>query len=83
MLDNNNHLALLDEMFNDKLESFKDKLSFALETLASINNSIKDLGGLDKDRENNIRLIQFEIDEINSANLVDGEEDQLKERIIK
>ena len=47
----------------------------------NINNSIKELGGLDADREKNIQLIQFQIDEINNANLKENEEDDLKSQI--
>jgi len=83
LLDFNNHLALLDEMFEDKLAENKDKLSALLDKLKSINNSINDLGGLDKDRENNIKLLQFQIDEIDKANLYENEEDELKDKILK
>jgi len=83
LLDFNNHLALLDEMFEDKLAENKDKLSALLDKLKSINNSINDLGGLDKDRENNIKLLQFQIDEIDKANLYENEEDELKDKILR
>lgn len=80
LLDSKNHLSLLDEMVND-IDKTKSKLLQLLENLKSINNSIKSLGGLDKDRENNIRLIEFEIDEITKAELYDGEEEELKNKL--
>ena len=83
LLDSNNHLTLLDEMFKDKLYLKFQELELLLSRLNSINTSIKDLGGLDKDRENNIRLLQFQIDEINEANLFDGEEEDLKDKITR
>ncbi len=81
LLDSKNHLRLLDEMIEDALETDKVKLATCLDSLNNINKSIHELGGLDKDRENNIKLLQFEIDEINNAELYDGEEEELKSKL--
>lgn len=81
LLDNSNHLSLIDEIFCDKLTSLKSELAKMLDELDNINKSIKDLGGLDKDRENNIQLLQFQIKEINDANLKYDEEEELKAKI--
>ena len=81
LLDSKNHLRLLDEMMEDSLRDKKDKLAICLDRLSVINKSIHELGGLDKDRENNIKLLQFEIDEINNAELYDGEEEELKSKL--
>lgn len=79
LLDSKNHLSLLDEMI-ENTKPLKEKLSSLLGSLKTINMEIKTLGGLDKDRENNIRLIEFEIKEIEDANLYDGEEEDLKSK---
>ena len=68
-------------MMEDSLLKDKQVLGLELEKLNDINKSISELGGLDKDRENNIKLLQFEIDEINNAELYDGEEEELKSRL--
>lgn len=81
LLDSKNHLRLLDEMIEDSLSKDKQVLGLELEKLNAINKSISELGGLDKDRENNIKLLQFEIDEINNAELYDGEEEELKSKL--
>ena len=81
LLDSKNHLRLLDEMISDSVSADKKDLAVELEKLSSINNSIYELGGLDKDRENSIRLLQFEIDEITNAELYDGEEEELKSKL--
>ncbi|MBE5738380.1 MAG: DNA repair protein RecN [Clostridiales bacterium] len=81
LLDSKNHLSLLDEIIGESLVDDKAKLSENLDKLHGINSQIKELGGLDKDRENNIKLIQFEIDEIDNANLYDGEEEELKSKL--
>ncbi len=82
LLDSSNHLTLLDAMFEDKLLEHKNILSEQLLELKTINEQIKELGGLDKDRENNIRLLEFQIKEIEDANLYDGLEEELKTKIV-
>ena len=82
LLDSNNHLSLLDAMFEDSLQEHKDTLAEYLQELHNINAQIRELGGLDKDRENNIRLLEFQIKEIDEANLYDGLEEELKNKIV-
>lgn len=81
LLDTNNHLALIDSMIGENIDNKKLELTQKLSELQNINNSIKELGGLDADREKNIQFIQFQIDEINNANLKENEEDDLKSQI--
>ena len=81
LLDSSNHLRLIDEIFSNELISNKNKLQELSSELQIINNDIKQLGGLDIDRENNIRFLEFQIDEITSANLEIGQEEELKSKI--
>ena len=81
LLDTNNHLSLIDSMIGQAVDNKKIELNNKLLELQNINNSIKELGGLDVDREKNIQFIQFQIDEINNANLKDNEEEDLKSQI--
>lgn len=81
LLNTENHLGIIDALIEDKLSSDKSNLKEHLLKLSNINNDIKELGGLDKDRENNIKLLQFQIDEISNANLQLDEEDILKNKI--
>jgi len=78
LLDNSNHLSLLDQMFEEKLEPNKKILKQLKNDLLDVNNKIKELGGLDKDRENNINLLEFQLKEISDANLYVGLEEELK-----
>lgn len=82
LLDSNNHLSLLDSMFENKLNECKESLSNMLSGLNEINNSIKELGGLDKDRESSISFLEFQLNEIDNANLKIGEEEELKSKIL-
>ena len=81
LLNPENHLAIIDGLIEDSLREQKSILAKSLQELNSINSQIKELGGIDKDRENNIRLLEFQIDEINNANLKVGEEEELKDKI--
>lgn len=81
LLNPENHLGIIDSIIEGKLVPSKDKLKICLQKLDSINSQIKELGGLDKDRENNIRLLQFQIDEISNADLKLDEEENLKNQI--
>ena len=81
LLNPDNHLSILDSIFEKKLEADKLALSEKLEELSKINYQINELGGIDKDRENNIRLLEFQIDEITNANLKPDEEEDLKNKI--
>ena len=82
LLDNANHLELIDKMFEEKLLVDKNMLFDLKSDLEEIDKSIFELGGLDKDRENNIRFIEFQINEIEEANLYNGLEEELKTKIL-
>lgn len=81
LLNPDNHLSLVDGILEDELVSDKLKLKELLFRLQELNSNIKELGGLDADRENTINLLQFQIDEIKNANLQENEEDELKSKI--
>ena len=81
LLDPNNHLKIIDDLIADKLSPHKDELATKLSELHRINSDISSLGGIDKDRENNIRLLEFQIKEIEDADLKENEEDELKSKI--
>ncbi len=81
LLNPDNHLSIIDGLMEDSLISEKNNLSECLQSLSSINAQIKELGGIDVDRENNIKLLQFQIDEIEKANLKEDEEENLKQQI--
>lgn len=81
LLNPENHLGIIDGLIEDKLSENKKSLNSALMNLSNVNNEIKELGGLDKDREDTIRLLQFQISEITDADLKIDEEDDLKNQI--
>lgn len=82
LLNSNNHLSILDSMFENVLVDKKNYLCLKLQELRDINQSIKELGGLDKDRDNTIKFLEFQIAEIDNANLKVGDEEELKAKIL-
>lgn len=80
LLDTKSHLSFLDA-FNEKLlEEDKSKLSNLINELLGIKNSIKLIGGDGEERLRNIDILKYQINEIASANLKIGEDDELSER---
>lgn len=78
LLNPKNHLILLDGFQEKTIDELKLTLNQLLADLKSVNENIELLGGLDEDREKNIELIQFDIKEIENANLREGEEEDLE-----
>ena len=68
LLDPQNHLKIIDDLISDKLNTNKELLSSKLEELDNINKQISYLGGIDKERENNRKLLEFQIKKIENAN---------------
>jgi DNA repair protein RecN (Recombination protein N) len=75
------HLELLDRFaeIEDELADYKG--SFAL--LAKVRRQLSTLRASEKDKADRIELLKFQVEEINAANLVTGEEQQLLEERIR
>jgi len=81
LLNAENHLCLFDSVFEKEFSQLKIIIQEKLVALKDINDNIKLLGGLDSDRDNNISLLKYQIQEIDNANLYDGEDDEIKNKI--
>lgn len=81
LLNSNNHLSLLDSYAKDTLLKDKEKLSELLSKKKEIEKEILSLGGDDKDRERTLDLLDYQIKEIENANLKEGEDEQLENDI--
>lgn len=81
LLNPENHLSIIDGIIEDSLSLKKSELAISLNQLYEINKEIRELGGIDADRESNIKLLQFQIEEIANADLKINEEDELKNQI--
>lgn len=58
----------------------KSDLKQKLNNLSEVNNSIEKLGGIGEGKNSKIELLNFEIEEIENANLRIGEDDELNEK---
>ena len=76
----NNHLALLDSFIGREAEEYLKTLSSYFDELQEIDKKIKALGGDDTERNRLKEILKFQIDEIENANLMTGEEEELKEK---
>lgn len=76
----NNHLALLDSFIGREAEEHLKTLNSYFDELQEIDKKIKALGGDDAERNRLKEILKFQIDEIESANLMTGEEEELKEK---
>lgn len=79
LLDVKNHIKIIDSL-NPKIDSVKEQLKTHIDKVKDINNQIADLGGEGEDKQHNIQLLQHEINEIEMAELKEGEEEQLLSR---
>ncbi|HIT62782.1 MAG TPA: DNA repair protein RecN [Candidatus Caccovivens faecavium] len=76
----NNHLALLDSFIGREAEEHLKTLNSYFDELQEIDKKIKALGGDDAERNRLKEILKFQIDEIENANLITGEEEELKEK---
>lgn len=81
LLNSNNHLSLLDSYAKDSLLKDKEELCELLSKKKEIEKEILSLGGDDKDRERTLDLLDYQIKEIENANLKEGEDEQLENDI--
>lgn len=77
LLKESNQLKLLDSVVGQRLEEEKQVLSDYLRQKRSIDERIQMLGGDETERSRRIELLKYQIDEIESVDLKDGEEEEL------
>ena len=81
LLNNKKHLSLLDKFGGDDVLQLKSEYIKVYEEFKSLQKSILDLGGDDSERERLKEIYQFQIKEIENANLIVGEEEEIRDRI--
>ena len=81
LLNVNNHLLLLDKFAGAEVDSLKKEVEINFERLKSVEQKISSLGGNEAERERTKDILQFQINEIESADLKMGEDVELKEKL--
>ncbi|MBQ4270088.1 MAG: DNA repair protein RecN [Clostridia bacterium] len=80
LLKESNQLKTLDNVIGESISIEKQKLSELLAERKRINEQIAVLGGDEKERGRTLDILKFQIDEIETVDLKDGEEDELTAR---
>lgn len=81
LLNANNHLSFLDKFAGGEVEDLKKNVAAALDQLREVEDKIKSIGGNEQERAREKDILQFQIDELENANLKVGEEEELRERL--
>ncbi len=77
LLKESNQLKTLDSVIGQELQEKKQALSVLLKEKREIEERIKLLGGDEQERGRRLDILRFQIDEIESVDLKDGEEEEL------
>lgn len=81
LLKSKNHLLMLDEYGNKFLCEIKENVRELYQQCTEIKNKISRLGGNEFERERTISLLDYQINEIEDANLKIGEDEAIQERL--
>lgn len=77
LLKESNQLILLDSIAGECVKEIKGRLSVALEKRRAILSDLKKLGGDVRERERRLEILRYQIDEIERAELKEGEDEEL------
>ena len=80
LLDESNHIKYLDRYCKDKLSLIKERYINLYNEYMSLDMELKSNYGNEKERKRMIDLLDYEITEIDNANLKIGEEKELEEK---
>lgn len=83
LLNDKNHLSILDSYDEEKTSELKNQVGKLLRESHDIDEKINSLGGDQATRERDIDLLDYSINEIESANLIVGEDEELSKNIAK
>lgn len=81
MAKSKNHIKILDSYKPETLNVFKNSLLPLIEQINDIDDEIKKLGGSEDNRARRIDILKYQIDEIENANLKEGEPEELEETL--
>lgn len=80
LLSEDNQLKVIDGLLGDKAQKIKENLSALIAEKKELKAKIAELGGDESERERQLDLLNYQITEIESANLREGEFEELKTR---
>ncbi|MDE7167480.1 MAG: DNA repair protein RecN [Clostridia bacterium] len=80
LLSEDNQLKVIDGLLGDKAQKIKEDLAALIAEKKGLKVKIAELGGDESERERQLDLLNYQINEIESANLKEGEFEELKTR---
>lgn len=80
LLNENNQLKLIDILLGEKAENVKRQLAEIISEKRGYTEKMASLGGNAEERERKLDLLDYQIKEIESADIKEGEAEELKER---
>ena len=84
LLENKEHIKYLDNFIGEEIEKLKQEYKTYYERRMVIKKELDENYGDEKQRQRKLDLLKYQFEEIEDANLIDGEEDELnnKQKII-
>lgn len=80
LLDSSKHIGYLDSFIGERIEEKRKQYSVLFEKYNEIHHELNQNYGDDKERQRKLDLLQYQLNEIEKANLKVGEEDELQEK---
>lgn len=81
MLESSNHIHYLDYFGNDIIKAPLEKYKLIYESYLQIKNKITNLSNIQGETDKIADFIKYQVDEINNAKLIIGEDEELQKRI--
>ena len=83
ILEQSSHIKFLDDYIGEKIEEIKKEYLEKYNRYVDIKEELKNNYGDDKEKQRKLDLLNYQVNEIEEANLEDGEEEKLDEKLKK
>ncbi|MBO5927147.1 MAG: AAA family ATPase, partial [Clostridia bacterium] len=80
LLNKSNQLKVLDGFIGNEITAVKEEISPIILEIKNLQEILSNLGGSLQDREIKLDLLSYQIKEIENANLIEGEEEELENK---
>ncbi len=80
LLDNKKHLGYLDGFAGEKIQQLKEKYKLCYTEYNKIKKELKENLGDEKEKQRELDLLKYQINEIEEAKLKEGEDEELEEK---
>ncbi len=83
ILDPESHIKFLDDYIGEKMDNLKKQYLEKYNRYVQIKEELRENYGDDKEKQRKLDLLQYQLNEIQEANLYQGEEEELDEKLKK